>query len=271
MVKLSFKRSSRVAGALVGVAVLAVLAAACVRPGMWPIGSPGDGGMLPGVYRTMGGGGCYWERRSNLSGDFSGIIANGFSSWEPQYVEVKASDAGFETNGCITWWRYPDGPYAGPLVTPGQPFGPGMFMTNYEIVAGTYMAVGENCYWSRLRNFSGESSGMIANNVSSGKQIVTIAPGDVGFTSSRCGSWTPYAQTQAPVQGFNDGTFMVNRDIVPGTYRASSPTCYWERLRGFSGEFGDTITNHFGGPTTVTISGSDLGFSSDRCGGWTRI
>lgn len=265
-------RRIRVVAMLCVALAVAVFASACVRPGTWPIGSPGAGGALPGIYRTLGGGGCYWERRRDLSGDFSAIIANGFSSWEPQYVEVKASDAGFSTNGCINWWRYPDGPFAMPLATPGQPFGTGMFMINYEVAPGTYMADGTNCYWSRLRDFSGESTGLITNELSSGKQIVTIAPTDIGFNSSRCGRWVPFASSGPPTQSFADGTFAVNTDIVPGTYSASGQGCYWARLSGFSGESPNLITNHFGsGPTTVAISPSDVGFKTHGCGTWVRI
>lgn len=69
------------------------------------------------------------------------------------------------------------------------------------------------------------------------------------------------------------GSHLVGEEIAPGTYRASSPEdCYWERLSGLSGEFGDIITNGLGaGDSTVTIRGSDVAFASERCGTWSRI
>lgn len=69
---------------------------------------------------------------------------------------------------------------------------------------------------------------------------------------------------------FGDGTWRVGEDIEPGTYRTGgNDFCYWERLSGFSGEFNDIITNDFSsGPGTVTIQGSDAGFTSQGCGTW---
>ena len=65
----------------------------------------------------------------------------------------------------------------------------------------------------------------------------------------------------------------VDMDIAPGTWRSSgNGGCYWERLRGFSGEFADIIANdNVSESTVVTISPEDAGFSSTRCGTWTKI
>lgn len=74
-----------------------------------------------------------------------------------------------------------------------------------------------------------------------------------------------------PSVAFSDGTYRVNIDIQPGTYRASDPAnCYWARLRGFSGGLGDIIANaNYVG--IVTIASSDTGFLSKRCGDWSRL
>ena len=78
--------------------------------------------------------------------------------------------------------------------------------------------------------------------------------------------------TPTPQTAFTDGTYRVGTDIVAGTYRAISPSdsCYWERLRGWSGELGDIIANDFAGQTIVTVAPTDVGFHSSRCGNWTR-
>jgi multidrug efflux pump subunit AcrA (membrane-fusion protein) len=71
-----------------------------------------------------------------------------------------------------------------------------------------------------------------------------------------------------------DGVYLVGTEVAPGTYRATSAGeyCYWERLSGLSGEFDDVITNGLGAAdATVTVSGSDVAFSSDGCGSWQRI
>jgi hypothetical protein len=59
-----------------------------------------------GNYRTDGGKDCYWERLSNLSGGFTGIIANGEPT-EPTTVRVLASDKGFSVHGGCTWTQVP--------------------------------------------------------------------------------------------------------------------------------------------------------------------
>jgi hypothetical protein len=75
-------------------------------------------------------------------------------------------------------------------------------------------------------------------------------------------------------RSFGNGTWVVGTDIEPGTYRtdgATGPGCYWARLSGLSGEFGDIITNGITeGPTTVTIASSDAAFESQGCQQWTR-
>lgn len=68
----------------------------------------------------------------------------------------------------------------------------------------------------------------------------------------------------------SDGTWLVGKDIKPGTYRATGGTCYWERLSGTSGDFDDIIANG-NGPSTVTIKSGDNAFHSERCAPWERI
>lgn len=82
---------------------------------------------------------------------------------------------------------------------------------------------------------------------------------------------TQAEETQAR-STFGDGVHVVGQDIEPGTYRREgSGRCYWARLRGLSGDFGDIITNGTPqGPATVEIQASDAAFESSRCGQWTR-
>jgi hypothetical protein len=71
-----------------------------------------------------------------------------------------------------------------------------------------------------------------------------------------------------------DGTYLVGRDIKPGTYRAHADDelCYWARLSGTSGDFDDIIANGDGpGTLTVTIKSSDKAFETDSCGVWVRL
>lgn len=81
------------------------------------------------------------------------------------------------------------------------------------------------------------------------------------------------AEAAAEANSFGDGLHVVGTDIQPGTYKTDGGQfCYWERLSGLSGEFGDIITNDIGeGPKTVSIAASDAAFSSDGCGTWNKI
>lgn len=70
--------------------------------GVWVVGQQ----IEPGRYRSTGPGpddfGCYWERKSGLSGEFGDIIANDNQSG-PTVVDIKSGDVAFKSNGCGTW------------------------------------------------------------------------------------------------------------------------------------------------------------------------
>ncbi|MGA7205120.1 MAG: hypothetical protein WBX27_10870 [Specibacter sp.] len=71
-----------------------------------------------------------------------------------------------------------------------------------------------------------------------------------------------------------DGTYRVGSGLRPGLYKAtgSGSVCYWERLSGLSGNFGDIKANHFGSARTyVQIFADDVGFSTSGCGSWTTV
>lgn len=75
-----------------------------------------------------------------------------------------------------------------------------------------------------------------------------------------------------------DGTYVVGKDIEPGTYRTEGPQggiitdCYWARLSGTSGEPDDIIANEVTkGRTTVTIEGGDKAFSTNGCKTWKQV
>lgn len=75
---------------------------------------------------------------------------------------------------------------------------------------------------------------------------------------------------------FSDGTWRVPAEVQAGTYRVNAKAgCYWERLRGFSGDtLKDVISNGIiptEGPVTVTIKKTDRGFKSQLCGTWKKI
>jgi hypothetical protein len=143
-----------------------------------------------------------------------------------------------------------------------------------DIQPGTYRTVDstDTCYWERLSGFSGETADIIANEIGSGYHVVTIDPRDVGFNSQDCGVWTSdLSQVTDTDTSFGEGTYIVGTDLRPGTYGSpGGDLCYWERLRGFSGETAEIIANDLpSGQAIVTIRQSDKGFRSSGCGTWT--
>lgn len=153
-------------------------------------------------------------------------------------------------------------------------FGDGTHRVGRDIPARTYRAprANDGCYWARLRNFSGGLNGILANDNPSGPAVVTLKRTDRGFETARCGTWTSsLARITTSRTRFPEGTYIVGTDIAPGTYTARGARCYWARLRAFTGDLSAIVAN--GNPTGrvfVTISRSDRGFTSSRCGTWTR-
>jgi hypothetical protein len=75
-----------------------------------------------------------------------------------------------------------------------------------------------------------------------------------------------------------DGMFLVNSDIQPGRYKTTVPAgsngCYWARLKGTGGTFGEIIANGYkdsGQQAIVTILKSDAAFEASGCGTWTKV
>ncbi|WP_207456276.1 S-layer homology domain-containing protein [Herbiconiux sp. SYSU D00978] len=146
-----------------------------------------------------------------------------------------------------------------------------------KVSAGTYRSINnDGCYWERLSGTGGTSDEIIANSFSNGRSVVTVSAGDAAFSSSGCNTWqgvnapSGAPQPWAPGDG---GTFIVNWDLQPGTYSSTANDgCYWERMRSFSGESEDIIANDFfEGDSLVTISSTDVGFTTSRCNDWVRI
>jgi hypothetical protein len=70
-----------------------------------------------------------------------------------------------------------------------------------------------------------------------------------------------------------DGTYVVNEDILPGTYRAAaSPGCYWETGRGSgTGGIDDIIANdNADGPVVVQITADTYQIKVSGCSTFRR-
>lgn len=166
----------------------------------------------------------------------------------------------------------------GPTATPTPSyahFGDGTFQVGKEIQPGTYRTRtgSSGCYYARLKGFGGSVDDIIANNNTDAPAVVTIAASDKGFQSQDCGTWTKnLSQVTTSKTPFGDGMYIVGTDIAPGTYKNTGVQgCYYARLSGFGNTTDDIIANNnVDTVTIVTISASDKGFESDRCGTWTK-
>jgi hypothetical protein len=170
---------------------------------------------------------------------------------------------------------------AAPTPTPAPTpfnFGSGKKIVPDEVPPGTYRmrTASAGCYFERLSGLGGTFGEIISNGNPAGPEIVTVLPTDKAFNSTRCAPWSVdlSAITTNPAADFGAGTFQVGVDIAPGTWRSSGGTsCYWQRMSGFThAGISEIIANdNAGASTLVSIAASDKGFSSSRCGTWTKI
>ena len=219
---------------------------------------------------------CEWERRSA-----DGVTGFGDASFLLTIVALAPSDVAFSSQGCGTWSNDPE-----PVATPGRPFGDGVFFVGPGIAPGRYRATGASdaCQWYRLYGFDAPydrdlttSYGGQRPNVSGrgGHTVVDIAPEDVAFISRGCGEWSDdLSPLTTPGEPFGDGVYILDVDIAPGRYRASTPeSCYWFRLFTFGGEhsYGHGAWGYSlwpGDSSVVDIAPTDAGFASSGCGTW---
>jgi hypothetical protein len=154
----------------------------------------------------------------------------------------------------------------------GVTFGDGTWRVGADIPPGLYRNSNSSagCHFA----FGGTPDEIIVIHLSI--QTVQIKPGDVGFTSQGCGTWSDhfFAPSSGPTQLFGAGEWIVGTEIAPGLWRNtnSSGGCYWARLSDFGATVSAIIANYFGSSIqTVQITGSDVGFESYNCGIWTKI
>lgn len=197
------------------VAVAGIVLAGCLAPGTHLV-TPKlkNNTAVTGLWHSFGGNGCYWAR---LDGNGT-VLASATSPSGPRYVEIKAGDTWFRTSNCVLWVQA-DGPFDRRVgVNANGTFGNGDFRIGKDIPSGTYIASSPvGCYWARLSGFSGQQSDIIESNVGSGE--VEIAPGDKGFTSTNCGTWS---RTSAKVsQTITFGT-IANRTMAQSPFTVSA-------------------------------------------------
>ena len=212
---------------------------------------------------------CYWARLKGMSGGFEEVIANG-TPMGRAVVTILKTDVAFNSQGCGSWTLFEANN------TLDTEIGEGIWAVNDDIKPGTYEIpmVQGNCYWSRLKGFTGDLDQILANGNPIGRAVVTITDTDIGFTSQGCGSWKVLDKSSKLATEMGDGTWIIDDDIQFGTYEVSGVegNCYWSRLKGFTGVIEEVIANEIPlGRAIVTIANTDKGFNTQGCGTWTLL
>ena len=113
-----------------------------------------------------------------------------------------------------------------------------------------------------------------------GDRILAVAAlageDDDVFTYAISGADSPSRKRRTTNAGvaprtFGDGTWTVDDEVRPGTYRATADgSCSWARLRGTSGSPDDILASGISsGSLLLTIGKHDAAVSSTGCGRWT--
>jgi len=152
---------------------------------------------------------------------------------------------------------------------------PGTHLVGVDIQPGIYRGdAGDDllnsCYWARLKDLSGSFDALLANDNSIGQFYIEVRGGDQAL-ETHC-ELVPLASLPASTSEFpqviKPGTYLVNRDIQPGTYRGEAGTdisasCYWARLSNVSGEFDALLANDNAiGQFFIQVAGSDFALST---------
>lgn len=124
-----------------------------------------------------------------------------------------------------------------------------------------------------------EADSIISSAEEEASDLVGVAEGRVAALDEREAALDAraeeldVAEERQAASTFGNGVHIVGTDIEPGLYRTEGGSnCYWARLSGLSGGFGDLIANGLpDGPASIAIQGSDAGFESSGCATWNRV
>ena len=236
-----------------------------------PIVAPGepfgDGTFLvgaeiaPGRYRTTSASiDCAWEI-SRMTRYVSTIGGH------RTIVDIEPSLTSFTSSGCGVWSMD-----LTPLITPGEPFGDGLYLIGSEIAPGRYRTTSatDDCEWAMFRSAFGPDSRSTDGTFATGRSltVVDISDRDIGFSSSGCGEWTAdLTPIVTPGEPFGGGTFLVGSEVAPGRYYATSAldSCRWAFMFDFTRTLSSTER---GTLPIVDVEPSHAGFASAGCGTW---
>ena len=168
----------------------------------------------------------------------------------------------------------PPTPTPTPTPAPKLSLEPGMYKVGNDIEPGIYVGetgidIFESCYWARLADASGDFDSIISNDNAIGHFYIEVQPTDE-YLKFDC-EITPIEDWPVPSESLTQigpGTYIVGRDIAPGTYRGKAgsdvlDSCYWARLSGLSGDFDDIIANeNANGSYYMTVASTDFALTT---------
>ena len=154
-----------------------------------------------------------------------------------------------------------------------QPIQPGTYLVQTDIQPGIYKGLAgttqqESCYWARLKDLTGNSDGLLANENEIGQFYLEVKTSDYALQTDcpiQLVSPLPEYTGEYP-QSIQAGTYLVGIDIQPGKYKGQAgndftTSCYWARLSNVSGDFDALLADENAtGAFQVTILKSDFAF-----------
>jgi hypothetical protein len=136
-----------------------------------------------------------WRGKGNEHPDFPGFHvimdapadkASPWTTWtRTWYTETSLTK--------IDGWRPPDPSSSSSSTAADVIRGNGTYLVGTDIQPGLWRSAGGadglSCYWERVSNLSGGIDALIASDLSSGQQVVQIAPSDAAFVTKHCQDW----------------------------------------------------------------------------------
>lgn len=163
-----------------------------------------------------------------------------------------------------------------PTATPDQNIiQPGTYLVGTDIRPGIYRGEAgydllDSCYWARLKDLSGSLDSILANDNSIGQFYTQVKDTDKALeTACRLTLLDPLPGPPAEFpQSLLPGTYLVDIDISPGTYRGQAgddimQSCYWARLKDVAGDLDSILANdNANGQYYVEVKPGDFALST---------
>lgn len=154
-------------------------------------------------------------------------------------------------------------------------FGDGTVLVGTDVPPGIYRATSPAvCHWARIGPGPGGPEVIVQKAIAfRSTHIVEIEATDVAFRSTGCNGWAPDGP-RAPVDAIGQGDWAVGSELPPGRWQSAPGTtgCRWERASGFTHEPSEIIASGSSdGPAVVDVAPTDVRFTVNDCGAWTRV